>query len=326
MQDELFSSPEEFPVSPQVEPGSNKARKMTAGSGQRLSESFPKSGPLGYFSRILLESATWDSQEYYLRWEVTATKCGCSVFQLVPSIPRTGGCGIGLWHTPQRANECQGPKALSRLQKETIGKQNPQITLPDHVRAIIPVPWRNVSNQEPGVSVERLVDKDGNPWKPGQRAYDKITGRLAQVGLTQELKAVWSTPTHGDASMSGSRNATNPNVNRGESLTDQPRGDGGRGRATWPTPKCSDHTGGPARADGSAPEHHHKMADYLIGIRPFSCLARTESFVVRLTTLSAWLMGYDGHYLKWWGRSTARSSGHSGTQSYHKSRSESSAP
>ena len=43
------------------------------------------------------------------------------------------------------------------------------------------------SGQEPGVTTERLVTKDGEPAKIGERAYDKDTGRLAQVGLTQQL-------------------------------------------------------------------------------------------------------------------------------------------
>jgi hypothetical protein len=55
-----------------------------------------------------------------------------------------------------------------------------------------------------------------------------------------------------------------------------------------------------------------------IGPAASGCLARTGNFVVRLTTLSAWLMGYDIHYLKWWGRSTARSSRRSATQSFPK--------
>lgn len=43
------------------------------------------------------------------------------------------------------------------------------------------------SAQEPGVKVERLQTKDGEPAKVGQRAYDKETGRLAQVGLSQQV-------------------------------------------------------------------------------------------------------------------------------------------
>lgn len=57
--------------------------------------------------------------------------------------------------------------------------------------------WRSPATTEPGVSLERLQDANGDPWMPGQRAYDKITGRLAQVGLTHEAQAAltgWPTP------------------------------------------------------------------------------------------------------------------------------------
>jgi len=43
------------------------------------------------------------------------------------------------------------------------------------------------SGQEPGVDAERLETKEGSPAKIGERAYDKTTGRLAQVGLPQQI-------------------------------------------------------------------------------------------------------------------------------------------
>lgn len=53
------------------------------------------------------------------------------------------------------------------------------------------------AQQEPGVSVERLQTKDGEPAKVGERAYDRETGRLAQVGLHQQI-AMLRTPEAGD--------------------------------------------------------------------------------------------------------------------------------
>lgn len=47
--------------------------------------------------------------------------------------------------------------------------------------------WRTPNVQEPGITVERLQTKDGKAWTPGERAYDKETGRLCQVGLQQEM-------------------------------------------------------------------------------------------------------------------------------------------
>jgi len=95
---------------------------MLVGSGRRLSESFPKSGPLGRCSRILLESETWVSPEFSLTWKLKATKCGCSVFQLAPSVRRTGESGIGLWPTVA-ANPAQGtPERFLERKREAVAR------------------------------------------------------------------------------------------------------------------------------------------------------------------------------------------------------------
>src|SRR3990167_819897 len=54
------------------------------------------------------------------------------------------------------------------------------------------------SQQEPGVMVERLQTKGGEPAKVGERAYDKHTGRLAQVGLQQQIRML-KTPSASEA-------------------------------------------------------------------------------------------------------------------------------
>ena len=53
--------------------------------------------------------------------------------------------------------------------------------------------WRTPASREPGISTDRLQTKDGQPVRIGERAYDKKTGRLAQVGLPQQVK-MWPTP------------------------------------------------------------------------------------------------------------------------------------
>lgn len=106
--EESTSSQLEFPASQPPAPGSNEARQMTAGSGRRLCESYAKSRPLGACLKILLESETWASTEFYLTWKLKATKSKCSVFQLAPSMPPTDANGTGssegalkaIWPTP----------------------------------------------------------------------------------------------------------------------------------------------------------------------------------------------------------------------------------
>lgn len=53
--------------------------------------------------------------------------------------------------------------------------------------------WRTPATHDPGITTERLLDRDGQPWTPGQRAYDRETGRMAQTGLTQQAEQ-WATP------------------------------------------------------------------------------------------------------------------------------------
>lgn len=194
----IYSQPE-FLASPRAVPGSTAARQMTAGSGRRLYESFPKSGPLGRCSRILLESETWASPEFFLRWQGNGTKCGCSVFQLAPSVPRTYGNGTGLF----------------------AGRST---------------------------------------WPTCTKRDDK-----GQTQNRQRMDYV-------------------PNIVK----------------ATWGTPNCMDAMGPRTpEALAKAKAGCANIKDQ-IGPATSGCLAQTESFVVRLTTLSAWLMGYTGAYLRHW--------------------------
>jgi len=85
--------------------------------------------------------------------------------------------------------------------------------------------WHTPSSQEPGVRVERLVTKDGDPARVGERAYDKKTGRLAQVGLTQQVK-MWPT-LHGFSKDGGKSNG--PSGNELGRRVNQ---------SLWPTPRA----------------------------------------------------------------------------------------
>lgn len=48
--------------------------------------------------------------------------------------------------------------------------------------------WHTPQAKEPGITTERLVTAKGEPAKPGERAYDRHTGRLSQVGLSQQVE------------------------------------------------------------------------------------------------------------------------------------------
>lgn len=88
--------PEAHHVSLQVEPGSREAKQMTVGSGAKLCACLRKQSRIASFSRTLLESSTWGSTEYFLRWEGSATKCNRSIFRLVPWIRLNSDTESGL--------------------------------------------------------------------------------------------------------------------------------------------------------------------------------------------------------------------------------------
>jgi hypothetical protein len=73
------------------------------------------------------------------------------------------------------------------------------------------------------------------------------------------------------------------------------------------TPTKADGMGGPGNSGRDGGENLRTQAA-ATGQMPSTCLAQTESFVVRLTTLSAWLMGYTGAYLAHWATASSRRS------------------
>lgn len=90
--------------------------------------------------------------------------------------------------------------------------------------------WHTPSAKEPGVKANRLVCKDGTPAKLGERAYDKDTGRLAQVGLSQQVQfnPLWPTPNSCKASMDTTLKASGDGRNKPNKL--------GWAVAMFPTP------------------------------------------------------------------------------------------
>ena len=101
--------------------------------------------------------------------------------------------------------------------------------------------WRTPSAQESGISPHRLVVADGETLGGECRHYDKHTGRLAQIGLTQQvqLRPLLPTPTasNGPAKTSHQRTWSttyaglhNFATGKGKQLPNWTR---------WPTPSAS---------------------------------------------------------------------------------------
>jgi hypothetical protein len=112
--------------------------------------------------------------------------------------------------------------------------------------------WRTPAAREPGINVERLETKSGEPVGSMCRHYDKQTGRVAQIGLTQQVraKAAWSTPTRRD--WKGTNAPEGLTRKDGKSRLDQlPNAVAYGGTQTqqkWMTPQARDWKGPSGRA------------------------------------------------------------------------------
>jgi hypothetical protein len=75
---------------------------------------------------------------------------------------------------------------------------------------------------------------------------------------------------------------------------------------TWPTPDRNMDSGGRTTTGSRDGKQQISLNSTAHGPASPGCLALTEKFVVRLTTLSAWLMGYTGAYLAHWETASSR--------------------
>lgn len=112
--DESTSSPADTPASPSHSPGSKKAQRTTATSGRQCLSLLNKKDPLSLLARTLLVTSRWASTRCFLTWRAKATPRGRLLFQLLPSMPTTGGTESGLLHTPTRKANQTSPDMLKR--------------------------------------------------------------------------------------------------------------------------------------------------------------------------------------------------------------------
>jgi hypothetical protein len=234
-----ISSPPACPVNLPAGQGSSLERRTTAGSGAKLYESCGKSGPLGRCLRILLESETYSSTEFGLKWMAKA----------VPS------------ERSERWSIVQDAESSARFWKRLKRVDTPSSR-----------------------SVYRLV--------PSMRRTDGSGGGLSADAPTPDMESAMPTPASRDVkdqTQNPERMDYVPNILKASWPTPQERDDGGR----QPSPEGALARIGPRSNldDGLA---------IATGPTTSGCLAQTERFVVRLMTLSAWLMGYTGVYLRLW--------------------------
>lgn len=120
-------SQEVFPVSPSRQLGSDAERKMTATSGQKCYALYERRLPAGSLVKTLaaslLGTEVWCSTKCTLTWKGKVTRSGRLLFQLLPSVPRTGEIGSGLLLTPTVVQTEERPEAL-RARAERNGYKN----------------------------------------------------------------------------------------------------------------------------------------------------------------------------------------------------------
>lgn len=219
-----FQSPTTFEYS-MADPGRVSLRSWLAASRAKTSalpvrepdsaESVPDCGPTlpGSLARWNPSSSSWRTRQRSLTG---------GLVEFSETLPRWGS---------MRNMELFQRKMPSGLEAHrlsiTAAKESGSLAVSVHSPA----------SNEPGISPGRLVTKDGEPFKIGERAYDKETGRLAQVGLSQQ---VLSLPTPGASKACNDTTLTCSGDER-----DKPN-KLGWAVVSMPTPRASDNNQGVA--------------------------------------------------------------------------------
>ena len=122
---------------------------------------------------------------FVMTWKQRVTPSGRLICALRVSGRRTYGKDFGSWGTPRVTTNGGHPSP------QCTGKGS---RLEDQAGLISP--WRTPASQDPGISIDRLQTKEGEPYNPEERVYDKKTGRVLQTNLATDVKmlAGWQTP------------------------------------------------------------------------------------------------------------------------------------
>ena len=112
-----------------------------------------------------------------------------------------------MWPTPRQGKTTDEDEETWMKRKNRGDVSTPPLTLAVKM-------WRSPSANEPGITPERLEPIEGGELGGMNRHFDKHTGRMAQIGLTQQVALrQWPTPTGTE------RSGINPNTGKGEGLS-----------------------------------------------------------------------------------------------------------
>ncbi|AJK27787.1 hypothetical protein LILY_63 [Bacteriophage Lily] len=156
--EQLTLFPQDTLANLSVMPGSEKARKMTVTSGQKLLGSYRKFGPIGSSVRMLLGTSLWGSMMCYLTWKILNTPRKHLLFQLVPSGPYTEETGYLYLPTPTASMGKGAAKDRYRgsfkykgsftMEALRHGPEDPQYMNPNYCELIMgfPIKWTDLDH------------------------------------------------------------------------------------------------------------------------------------------------------------------------------------
>ena len=202
---EWISSLEVSHVSPSVSQDKNGKPTTSEIYGPTLLDSQGNLGTQLSFAKMFPESfdtTGMSSDQAYKRWATALRKDST---QRLKQALRTKGSDYSLWPTVTQDS--------ATMRDKPYAQGGTPLTLEA-------ANWRTPTSMESGLNPERVGE-----FRWGQRNYDKETGRLAQTGLTQQVK-MWRTPgaSDGEGGVMEIRPGTTGHYNLRDDV------------ANWPTP------------------------------------------------------------------------------------------
>ena len=213
------SSAGDFPVSQSVVPGKGEAKKMKGGSGRSSIESFAAFSPNGCLSKMYRGC-------YLLTLEG-------SLLEYCETFPKAGMMQNGiLYRLPVLAHRTSEKGSLSW-----------------------PTPQANKTTPNTS-NLDDLVNSSGEPWKVGEKPYDRRTGKQVTTCLGDAVR-MWPTPVSQDDNKSPEAHMAMKRRMKGgprKKITSLNVMVKAVERGIWPTPSASDGMGGPGCSgrDGGA--------------------------------------------------------------------------
>lgn len=185
-QGRLIFSQEDSHASRTVQPGSEKAKKMTATSGLKCLESLEKfNQPTSWakmFTALLIGRGDWYSTKCKLTWRMLATRSHRLYFRLVVSTLRTDATEFGLLHTPRVVMIKETNENFQRRMADRCGTTYPHLInqVVDYVEKGL-LPTATAREYKGGRHPETLKSKGRAPSNSLGDTINAMTGKCSPL-------------------------------------------------------------------------------------------------------------------------------------------------